>query len=129
MRNSEDILHLQRPESAHPRMRRQERAKQFMPFAALTGLGAVIHEKDRVLAMPTIKTEYSRQLLNEKLRRIQKGDTVTVLYFVPRKQEEQAVLGEYVTVTGRVLRLDVYERVLELENRRISLEDITELWE
>ena len=129
MRNYEDILHLQRPESAHPRMRRQERAKQFMPFAALTGLGAVIHEKDRVLEMPAIKTEYSRQLLNEKLRRIQKGDTVTVLYFVPRKQEEQAVLGEYVMVTGRVLRLDVYERVLELENRRISLEDITELWE
>ena len=128
MRNYEDILHLHRPESAHPRMRRQERAKQFMPFAALTGLGAVVHEKDRVLEPPVIKTEYSRQLLDEKLRRIQKGDTVTVLYFIPRKQEEQAVLGEYVTVTGRVVRLDGYERVLELENGTVPLEDIAELW-
>lgn len=128
MRNYEDILHRHRPESAHPRMRRQERAKQFMPFAALTGLGAVVHEKDRVLEPPVIKTEYSRQLLDEKLRRIQKGDTVTVLYFIPRKQEEQAVLGEYVTVTGRVVRLNGYERVLELENGTVPLEDIAELW-
>ena len=114
MRNYEDMLHLQRPESAHPRMRRQERAKQFLPFA--------------VLEPPVIKTEYSRQLLNEKLRRIQKGDTVTVLYFIPRKQEEQVVLGEYVTVTGRVVRLSGYDRVLELENGMIPLEDIAELW-
>lgn len=29
-----DIIHQPRPESSHPRMRREERAKLFAPFAA-----------------------------------------------------------------------------------------------
>ena len=38
-----DMLALPRPVSArHPQMRRADRAKQFMPFAALTGYEAII---------------------------------------------------------------------------------------
>ena len=41
-----DMLALPRPVSArHPQMRRADRAKQFMPFAALRGYEETIEEK------------------------------------------------------------------------------------
>ena len=33
----EDIIHLSRPPSSHPKMSREARAAQFAPFAALFG--------------------------------------------------------------------------------------------
>lgn len=127
MSDYRDIMYLQRPESARPRMRRQERAKQFLPFEALSGLKATVHERDRVLEPPMIQTGYSQQLLDEKLRSLRKGDSVTVIYFVPEKQVDGQVLGEYVTVTGTVTKLDVYDRVLQMENGTIPLEAIAAL--
>lgn len=35
--NYDDIIELNRPNSKHPKMNRQNRAAQFAPFAALTG--------------------------------------------------------------------------------------------
>lgn len=127
MNGYEDILHLQRPESTRPRMHRQERAKQFLPFAALSGLTKTVHERDRVLEMPIMQTEYSQQLLDEKLRCLRKGNIVTVIYFVPEKQADGQLLGAYVTVTGAVAKLDVHGRVLQLENGTIPLEAIAQL--
>ena len=41
----EDMLSLSRPVSSrHPPMRRADRAKQFMPFAAVTGLDEAIRQ-------------------------------------------------------------------------------------
>ncbi len=37
-----DIINRQRPPSGRPRMQRQERAKLFAPFAALTGFEKAI---------------------------------------------------------------------------------------
>lgn len=37
MNRYEDILKVRRPALRHPRMPRADRAKQFMPFAALRG--------------------------------------------------------------------------------------------
>lgn len=49
MGDYDDILHLQRPVSRkHPPMRREDRAKQFMPYASLRGFDAVIRRQDGV---------------------------------------------------------------------------------
>ena len=40
----EDILKVRRPALRHPRMPRADRAKQFMPFAAVTGLDEAIRQ-------------------------------------------------------------------------------------
>ena len=47
--NYRDMLHLPRPSSAHPKMKRQDRAKIFSPFAALAGYDEAVHARDRVL--------------------------------------------------------------------------------
>ncbi|MBO4903238.1 MAG: hypothetical protein J5518_10630 [Lachnospiraceae bacterium] len=45
----EDILHLEHPTSKkHPRMSEMNRAAQFAPFAALTGLDDAIEETAKV---------------------------------------------------------------------------------
>jgi len=47
-RRYDDIRHLPHHVSeTHPRMSRHDRAAQFAPFAALTGLGAAIDETAR----------------------------------------------------------------------------------
>ena len=44
-----DIIHQPRPESSHPRMRREDRAKLFAPFAALSGHDQAVHDREKVL--------------------------------------------------------------------------------
>lgn len=127
MSGYEDIRHLKRPSSARPKMPRQERAKIFAPFEALSGLSAAVHARDRVLVPAIIPTEYSQAQLDAKLRQLQKGEMATVIYFVPLQKTEEEVLGEYVTVTGMVEKLDEYRKVLVLEGRDISFLDIAEI--
>lgn len=42
----EDKKIWERPETKHPRMPRSQRAKQFAPFDALTGLGEKLREAE-----------------------------------------------------------------------------------
>ena len=41
-----DMLHMKRPPSGHPAMPEAERAAQFSPFAALSGLGMAMEETE-----------------------------------------------------------------------------------
>ncbi len=127
MSRYEDMFHLERPASARPKMPRQERAKIFAPFAALSGLGAVVHERDRVLVPAVIQTEYSQGLLDEKLRRLRKGETATVIYFIPLRENGGEILGEYGTVTDTVEKVDADRKVLILADKEIPFADIAEL--
>lgn len=123
----DDILHLPRPESAHPKMRREDRARLFAPFAALSGHDEAVHARDRVLMPQTVMTEHSRDMLDRKLHRIRKGDAVTVVYFVPRKRSGDDVLGEYLTISDTVLRADGNERILYLRGQNILFEDLMDV--
>ncbi len=73
----DDMIHLSRPISCHPKMPRQDRAKLFAPFAALSGHGAAIHAQDRVLVPQIMMTDYAQECLDRKLRMLRKGDVVT----------------------------------------------------
>ena len=57
----EDIMHLTRPISSHPRMHREDRAKLFAPFAALNGHSRAIHQRDAVLVPQVQKTDECEQ--------------------------------------------------------------------
>ena len=54
----------------------QDRAKQFLPFAALKGLPEALAEKERVVVPKIILTEDMSEELNRKMhqRRIPEGD-------------------------------------------------------
>ena len=122
----QDIIHLSRPFSNHPKMAIANRAKLFTPFAALRGFDIEIltQEQDRLL-VPQISLASDRE---EEIYRIlnglHQGDWATVTYFVPVKHIAQQLLGEYTVVSGEVKRVDDVEQLLVLEGYPIPFGNI-----
>ena len=126
----DDIISLPHPVSgSHPPMPVAERAAQFSPFAALTGFEDAIRETGRLTDSKVELDEDARELLDEKIKRLRRlqaesGEMpwAAVTYFRPDEKKDG---GAYVTVTGRVKRVDEYERVLVLQDgKRIPLGEI-----
>lgn len=97
------------------KMNREDRAKQFMPFAALKGYPEALRKKEKII-VPKIEMspEYQEEL-NRKLLRVEKNKIVTVIYFEK---------GEYLKVTGMVSRLDETARLIKIVNTKISFDDL-----
>lgn len=127
MKKYENMLYMQRPESRRPRMRRQERAKLFAPFAALSGHDGAIYERARVLVPKLEKAAYGEEILDDALRSVKKGDTVSVTWFCPVERRGEDTVGIYNTITGMVEKLDVQGRTLYLCGKKIDFEDIEKL--
>ena len=127
MSRYDDIIHLARPQSSHPKMRREDRAKLFAPFAALTGHDEAVHARDKVMVPQVALTAHTQEILDRKLQRIGKGNRVTAIWFVPLKRVHGEVLGEYRTVTDRVTKLDIYGRTLTLGGVTIAFEELADL--
>ena len=123
----EDILHLPHPTSKkHPRMSMEERAAQCSPFAALTGFGGVIQETGRLTDRRVELGESDRAELERTLNFLDSQEEehplVQVTYFLPDERKEG---GAYVTVTGRLKRIDQAKGTLLLqEGMRIPIRDI-----
>jgi len=100
-------------------MSRMNRAAQFAPFAALTGYEESIEETARLTDRRIELSEYEIEELNAKLNFIQEHikehPEVTVTYFQPDERKDG---GAYITVTGRVRRIDEVNRVLAFEDER-----------
>ncbi len=112
----DDILHLPHHVSkTRPQMSMQDRAAQFSPFAALTGFDAAIDETARLTDDPIALEEEAMAALDRKqqylLDKIHEQPEVTVTYFVP---DARKAGGAYVTVTGRVRRIDTHNRILTM---------------
>jgi hypothetical protein len=99
-------------------MPRAERAKQFMPFAALKGYEEALRRKEKIVVPKAEVSEEYAEELDRKLRSIQKMDVVTVVYFCE---------GEYIQRTGVVSRIDETARILKVVNTKILFDDIYQL--
>lgn len=125
--NYSDIINLSHhTSSSRPRMSVPDRAAQFSPFAALTGYDAAVKETARLTDQRIELDEYEKALLDEKLRFIQEHlenpMETAVTYFQP---DERKSGGKYVLHTGRVKKIDLYERLLIMaEGVRIPIGDI-----
>ena len=98
----DDIINLPYPRKPQ-RMSNYDRAAQFAPFAALTGHGEAIAETARITESAVELSDDGIAMLNEKLRRLETGEKVTVVYFQP---DSRKAGGAYVRYTGIVKRLD-----------------------
>ena len=76
----DDILHMERPASKHPKMDLTNRAKLFSPFSALRGfdIAVLTKQKENALVERAWLSEDMREVLERKLRQISAGDRVTV---------------------------------------------------
>ena len=108
MSSYDDIIHLPYPRKPQ-KMSNYDRAAQFAPFAALTGHGEAIAETARVTESAVELGEDGLAILNEKLRRLEPGETVTVIWFRP---DARKAGGAYIRHTGVVKRVDGHRGVL-----------------
>jgi len=136
----DDILFCPHPvSSARARMTEGDRAAQFAPFAALTGHGAAIREtarltQDRILMDQDRLEELDsvlmqvRGLLREKGRDGGPGESGPLIHVSFFRPDEKKQGGSYVTVSGRVQRIDDYRRLLLLERgMEIPLDSVVDL--
>lgn len=94
------------------------RAKQFIPFAALKGYEEALRAKEKIVVEKIELSEEKKAELDYKLHQIKKNDIITVVYFYK---------DEYIKLEGMVSRLDTDARSLKVVNTKIPFEDIYEL--
>ena len=97
---------------------RAERARQFMPFAALRGFEELIREVERT---PTPRKELSdeeAERLGKKLLHLEKGTLVAVTYYN----------GEtYVRQEGMLSEIDYTLCFLRVVKKQIAFDDISDV--
>ena len=113
----------------HPQMPMEKRAAQFSPFAAMVGHDAAIRETARLTEEKLELSEDEKAVIDGKLQMIQahikEQPEVTVTYFQP---DEKKNGGAYVTVTGNAKRIDIFERVLFMnDGNAIPFDNIVQL--
>ena len=104
------------------KMDRVQRAKQFMPFAALKGL-----EEEIALAefRPVDKVEFcddAAEELDRRLREVRPGDMVSLIYY-----KKTARGGTYLRRTGMVSKVDPVDRTLTVVKEPIPFADLYDI--
>ena len=97
----------------------ENRAKQFMPFAAVKGFEEAIRAKEKIVVEKIELTEEKKAELDFKLQQINKNDIITVVYFLK---------DEYIKLEGMVSRLDLDAQIIKIVNTKIPFADIYELY-
>lgn len=96
----------------------ENRAKQFIPFAAVKGFEEALRAKERIIVEKIELSEERKAELNFKLHQIKKNDIIKVIYFDK---------DEYVKIEGMVSRLDKDARVLQIVNTKILFDNIYDI--
>ncbi|MGN0245693.1 MAG: YolD-like family protein [Lachnospiraceae bacterium] len=102
------------------KMDRSERAKQFMPFAALKGFEELLAEKEKMIVPKIELSEERKAELDDKMRSIKKNDMITVTYYAQK---------EYLKMRGMVSGIDTNARYLKVVNTKIPFDDIYDITE
>ena len=90
------------------RMNREDRAKQFMPFAALKGYPEALRKKEKIVVPKIELPEEYQEELDRKLRQIKKNDVVTAVFFFK---------GEYLQKKG----------MIQIVNTKICIDDLYDI--
>ncbi len=101
-----------RPKSPMPI---SERAKQFLPFAAVKGLNEALEKKEKVALSKTEMSEDLAAELNEKIHNVQKGSIVTITHFYN---------DDFIELTGTVVQIDSAYRTIQIDDNSIDMDDI-----
>ena len=99
-------------------MSRQERAKQFMPFAALKGYEEALAKKEKIIVAKSVLSEDYKEVLDRKLLQVRRNDIITVIHYHQ---------GEYLKTTGMVSRIDYNSRYIKVVNTKIYFDDLYDI--
>lgn len=97
-----------------------DRARQFLPFAALKGFDEMLREIEKKPEPKRELTEEDLRLLNEKIKSVGKGSNVRIVHY-----EKNA----YTESEGEVSFIDPVFRRLFIGEKSISFDDILSISE
>lgn len=114
----DDIINLPHHVSKkHPQMSMAQRAAQFSPFAALSGHGDAVKETERLTERKIELDEYEIMFINDRLQLVQEHindePEISITYFKPDKLKAG---GAYLTETGIVKKINLYDHVIVMQN-------------
>ena len=92
-----------------------DRARQFMPFAALKGYYELLRTKERVIVPKKELSEDYAEILSRKVSGIREGMMLKAVYYSE---------GDYISVEGLVSDINIPERYITIVKTRICLDDI-----
>lgn len=104
--------------TVRPKMSVENRAKQFMPFAAVSGLPQALAQKEKIIVDKIQLTEDMAEELDWNMQGLEVGMMVTVVYFCKE---------EYLKKTGIVSRIDREARILQIVETKIEFDDLLKL--
>lgn len=133
----DDIINMEYPlktsdKVKHPRMPVADRAKIFVPFAALKGYEEAIVAKQKIVVPRIELSEESKEYLDLQLSKIEQHlisghhPIVTVVYFLKDKHSSQEG-GEYIQFTGMVAKLNATSRMIQIVDKKLKLDDIYDI--
>ena len=122
----DDIINVNYPiKLKHQRMERCDRASQFMPFAALTGYAQSINEAGRLVDKKQELTDDEKIIISDKINYLidnkDKNYEAFIVYFIPDLKKDG---GKYLSICGVIKKLDVVNRFIKLNNKKIFIDDI-----
>lgn len=125
MKNYDDIINLERPESKFPKMDIIDRVAQFAPFQALNGFSDDIKEASRIVDKKLILDDDQKELLDKKLQFILNNKnnlSVAITYFIKDKKKKG---GAYYKIKAIITKINIVEGFITLSNKeKIKLDDI-----
>ena len=103
------------PKKPRTKMPISERAKQFMPFAAVKGSHEALAKKEHITVPKQELTDDMAELLDYKLKSIHRGSIITVVYYHDK---------EYIKICGMVAKIDTQTKTLTVVDTKINFADI-----
>ena len=97
------------------RLGRADRAKQFMPFAALSGFEDVIRDAGRSSTEQICLGADAAEALDACLRSLRIGDRIAVIYYDGKNYRERS---------GVLCKVDLLERCLLLDGFPIPIDNL-----
>lgn len=99
-------------------MNRADRAKQFMPFAALRGYEDLIRKKQRIICPKKELSEGEAARLTEIVSSLKKGDIVEARFYDN---------DGYTEVAGAVTEIDFTLKTLRVIKTKIYFDDLADI--
>lgn len=96
----------------------EDRAKQFAPFAALTGFGEVIKKMEKVVVDKPELSEESLKEMDEVIQAVSVGDMVSAIHYCD---------GECIKTEGILARIDKDARVIQIVTEKIKFEALLKI--
>lgn len=136
MGNYDDIINCSRPKSDRVPMAVADRAKIFMPFAALKGYDEAVDDKKKLYTKRIELTEERKEELDRQIyllkNSIIKGEKLEVVikYFEIDESvsmEKKEEVGKYIDIIGKLAKIDEFKKRIKIKEQYINIENILEI--